>query len=76
MQFRDKSLAMQFLKTSLTIGSMMLPMIALAHEGHGYAHGGELIHYLISPVHVVPVALALAIALILFWSRNRSKETI
>lgn len=44
-----------------------LPAIGVAHPGHGDSQGGgnSLLHYVTSPLHVLPVLLA-AICLIVF----------
>ena len=51
-----------------------LPAIGLAHDGHGNQHdGNSLLHFLTSPLHVVPVlAAAILFAGMAFIFRKRS----
>ena len=56
------------------IAILALSFPVLAHEGHGQGAGHELGHYLLSPAHAIPVAVALAmtVAIILFRRSRRA----
>ncbi|MCB0578534.1 MAG: hypothetical protein KDD10_04400 [Phaeodactylibacter sp.] len=57
---------------SLSTALLSLPLIAQAHDGHGFFHGHELAHYLSSPGHAIPIALAVVALAALLVYRKRS----
>lgn len=56
----------------LTI-TAIFPLAAFAHSGHGHFGGHHLMHFLSSPVHLVPVLLALGAAL--YWTVKQYHRT-
>ena len=59
-------------KSSLLTVFLMLPIAAMAHQGHGHGAGHELLHYLGSPAHIIPASIFLALTVgILLFLRNR-----
>lgn len=62
---------MMFRKASLMAAIFAsLPILALAHDGHGHFHGYELAHYFTSPAHAFPIALAVVVAVVFFLARR------
>lgn len=47
-----------------------LPLLALAHDGHGHFHGYQLAHYFTSSEHAIPIALALVAGVAFFIARR------
>ena len=39
----------------LFLASLLVPVVSFAHTGHGIFDGGTLVHYLISPAHMIPI---------------------
>ena len=60
--------------TILAAAFASLPFLAQAHEGHGHFHGYQLAHYLTSPAHAIPLALALIAGIAFFWSRRAKAD--
>lgn len=59
-------------KSSLLTVLLLLPIAAMAHQGHGHGAGHELLHYLGSPAHIIPASIILALTVgILLFRRNR-----
>ena len=58
------------LKIALTL-TALLPLCALAHDGHGSSHTHALMHYLTEPAHVVPVVMV-AVAAWYIWRRKKA----
>lgn len=58
-------------KNILSILFLMLPLVSFAHEGHGFVHGNQIAHYLTSPMHAVPLALAVIAG---FWMYSKRKK--
>jgi len=48
------------------------PLLTFAHTGHGVAKGASMIHYLLSPMHAIPVGLGILAVGLYFW---RKKQT-
>ena len=57
---------------AIILAMAFLPLMILAHEGHGSTEGFTVIHYIIEPLHVPIVILIITIAVIIFLRRNRS----
>ena len=57
------------LKAALTLIAL-LPLSAVAHDGHGSSHAHSLMHYLTEPLHIIPVAVVVAVA----WAVCRRKK--
>ena len=57
------------LKVTLTLIAL-LPLSAVAHDGHGNSHAHSLMHYLTEPVHIIPVAVVVAVG----WAIWRHKK--
>ena len=64
-------------KMITSLWTLAIPLHLSAHEGHGHGAGHELTHYWLSPEHIIPVALVLAllVAFMLFRYRSRKQET-
>lgn len=44
---------------------------AYAHQGHGHTPGDTPLHYVIEPMHSIPIALAVLILVAFAWWGNR-----
>jgi putative copper export protein len=64
------------LSAFLAIICMLVPAIAFAHPGHGASEPDSWLHYLTEPVHVIPLAIAVSLAVItgLAWRRLRARQ--
>ena len=62
-------------KNVLSILFLMLPLISSAHEGHDFFHGNELAHYLTSPMHSVPLTLAVIAGFWMYFKRKKTQRT-
>ena len=51
---------------------LTLPALSFAHTGHGVLDGASMIHYLLSPMHAIPVGIALVGTAIYFWRKKRA----
>ena len=51
----------------------LLPVIAMAHPGHGPVEHG-LAHYLTSPIHLIGVAAIVALGVVLFRYYRTNKR--
>ncbi len=49
---------------AITLPAMFLAPLALAHEGHGYTSAGSLFHYLVEPIHLLPIVVILIAAFV------------
>ena len=54
---------------------LALPMLALAHPGHGTSNGNDWLHYFSSPGHLAPAALLLTFAILLFIMAKKPAKT-
>ena len=50
--------------------SVLLPLSAQAHDGHGFISAQNVLHYIADPSHAAPLALA---AVAVWWAARRSK---
>lgn len=64
---------MKNLKALLLLLVSAIPMISLAHPGHGEAGGYTITHYMVEPVHVVISVVALSVIVFLVTRLRRSK---
>ena len=54
----------------ILVALFFAPVSLLAHGGHGVPEGNSLIHYLLSPMHAIPMAIIIAGAVLYFrWKR-------
>lgn len=51
---------------------MALPALSFAHTGHGVMDGASMIHYLLSPMHAIPVGIAVIATAFYFWRKKRA----
>lgn len=66
-------LPMKYLtKLNLVAFFALLPLFSFAHEGHGVASGASMTHYLLSPIHAIPIIVIVAVVAIYFY---RKKQT-
>jgi putative copper export protein len=49
-----------------------LPFLTFAHTGHGVMEGSSMIHYLMSPMHMIPTAIIIAGVAVYFWRKKRA----
>jgi hypothetical protein len=61
------------MKKCLLLASMLLPFIATAHDGHGIFDASNILHYITTPEHALP--LGGGIVLLGLLLKNRSKKT-
>jgi putative copper export protein len=61
-----------FVKLNLIALISMLPLFSYAHTGHGIMEGASMIHYLLSPMHAIPVSLGILAVGIYFWRKKRA----
>ncbi len=54
-------------KIALTAALPALPSIASAHAGHSEFSADHILHYLATPVHAFPLAMAIALAVVVAW---------
>ena len=57
------------MKKAVALLSTIIPMAALAHEGHGMV-ADPVLHQLFEPVHLAP----LAVGVLLLWVARRRKR--
>lgn len=57
----------------LSLFTWCLPLISLAHPGHGETDGFTITHYFTEPAHVI-LSLAVITAVILYIRNLRKKE--
>ena len=62
-----------FLAVATLIAAMMLPVLSMAHEGHGHTHGFTIKHYFVEPEHLVASLLAIAVG-VWFFKAQRKKS--
>ena len=58
------------LKIALAL-TTLLPVSAIAHDGHGSSHAHALMHYLTEPLHVIPLVIV-AVAAWYIWRRKKA----
>lgn len=61
-------------KTFLLTIAFLLPLACFAHGGHGHFHGWELAHFLTSPLHVVPMLLAVGAGALIYFHKKKAKR--
>jgi hypothetical protein len=61
------------MKKWLLLASVLLPFIATAHDGHGIFDASNILHYITTPEHALP--LGGGIVLLGLLLKNRSKKT-
>ena len=61
------------MKKWLLFVPVMLPFIAFAHDGHGIFDASNILHYITTPEHALP--LGGGIVLLGLLLKNRSKKT-
>ncbi|MCR9261775.1 MAG: hypothetical protein NXH95_18820 [Pseudomonadaceae bacterium] len=59
------------LKVALTLLAL-LPLSATAHDGHGSSQAHSLLHYLTEPLHIIPVAIVVALG-VAMWRRRKAR---
>jgi len=61
------------MKKLLLLAALLSPFFAAAHNGHGIFDASNIMHYITSPEHALP--LGGGIVLMGLLVRNRSKKT-
>jgi hypothetical protein len=64
---------MKKLSVLLSVAFMALPLSSFAHDGHGLFNGGEVIHYLSSPLHIFPILGVFVIGALFLVKRKRTQ---
>lgn len=59
-------------KIFLSLAAVTASICSFAHEGHGHTEGFTIKHYFSEPEHIIPVLLAVSVAVVLF--RNFKKK--
>jgi hypothetical protein len=59
------------LKVALSLIAL-LPIGAVAHDGHGSSQAHSLMHYLTEPAHIIPVAVVVAVGWAI-WRRKKAR---
>lgn len=49
-------------QSTVALTAALLAPLAGAHVGHGFTSAGSLLHYLVEPIHLVPIVLIVAVA--------------
>ena len=65
---------MKNLKALLLFLVSAIPMISLAHPGHGETGGYTITHYMVEPVHLVISVVALSAIVFLVSQLRRNKQ--
>lgn len=60
---------MKSLSSILLAASASLPMVTLAHEGHGHENPWTPGHFLANPEHSIPLALAIGLVTVFIVRR-------
>ncbi len=60
---------MKSLSSILLAASASLPLVTLAHEGHGHEHPWSPGHFLANPEHAIPLALAIGLVTVFIVRR-------
>jgi protein-S-isoprenylcysteine O-methyltransferase Ste14 len=56
--------------------ALLLPVVAIAHPGHGVSDGSSWVHYLLSPIHVgVGVVMILVVLSAVSYYRRRKNQS-
>lgn len=63
---------MKYMRKLNIAALMTLPALTFAHSGHGVMEGASLIHYLLSPMHAIPVGIAIIGVGIYFWRKKHA----
>lgn len=63
---------MKYMRKLNIVALMTLPALSFAHSGHGILDGASMIHYLLSPMHAIPVGIAIIGAAIYFWRKRHA----
>ena len=61
------------MKALFSLIASVLPLAALAHDGHGYFAGHTPEHFFSSPVHLLPAAFAVVMLGVLVWRRVKAR---
>jgi len=64
-------------KTLYAIALMAMPMVGLAHPGHGHDNPLSPGHYLGNPQHTIPIALTIVVAAVfIIWKIRRVRNNV
>lgn len=55
---------------------LLLPMLSIAHPGHGSDEGFSIIHYMLEPIHLLVslIVIAATVYAIIAMNRNRKEQ--
>lgn len=65
---------MKNLKVLLLLVVSAMPLVSLAHPGHGETGGYTITHYMVEPVHVIVAVVALSGIVFLVSQLRRKKQ--
>lgn len=63
------------MKKIIAIAAVLLPLITLAHPGHGETDGYTIIHYFTEPQHAI-ITLGILAATVVYIVRERRKKQL
>jgi hypothetical protein len=63
------------MKRIIASAAVLLPLITMAHPGHGGTDGYTIIHYFTEPQHaIITFGILAAAAVYIVWERRRNSE--
>lgn len=60
-------------RITLLVGGL-LPLVTFAHPGHGSTEGFTIIHYMLEPVHLVPLMIVSFAGCVLYKKHQQKKN--
>lgn len=63
------------MKKIIATVAVLLPLITLAHPGHGETEGYTIIHYFTEPQHAL-ITLGILAAVVVYIARERRKKQL
>lgn len=63
------------MKKIIASAAVLMPLITMAHPGHGETDGYTIIHYFTEPQHaIISFGILAAMAVYIAWERKRKSE--
>lgn len=63
------------MKKIIATAAVLMPLITMAHPGHGDTDGYTIIHYFTEPQHaIITFGILAAMAVYIAWERKRKSE--
>jgi membrane protein DedA with SNARE-associated domain len=61
----------------MSIAAVLLPVLIMAHPGHGDTDGYSIIHYLVEPIHAIAtIGVVFAAIVYIRWQRKKSRNNV